>query len=218
MDDFLDKAMQLYYIFNEEDKETIKNNFINSFFTDKNIKNLVFLHIEDGFNSCGIFRYNDEILYYDIDCEMWYSIYYEILNYNNKDTCELVKLMKKSSKNIEYILHPFFTKNNFNPFNLNPEYIVDISNSKELVCKETIDDCGYSKIVIDWKDGLQIHIDSSNNTYIVKKDGKFISGFVDDSTHFQLGDSYTTATLLNNSDIIIYNYGDVSSAVIIKIV
>ena len=137
-------------------------------------------------------------------------MYDEVVNYNNKYKSELIKVMKHSSKNIEFVLYPFFSEDD-DVFNLKPEYIVDMTNSTEIVLKNNLDNC-----IVDWKDGIQLYINNNNNTYIIKKDGNFISGFSDKDTHFQLGDCCTAAYKLNNGELMIYNYGDVSSAVIIR--
>lgn len=217
MDQFLSAATDSN-VFGDEEKENIKNTFLAEFYKNKNMEDLVFLGTTGEFNSIGVFKYADEFLCYDIEQEKWYSLYYETLNYNNKNDCNLVKLIKKSSKNIEFILHPFLDKDESDNLILEPNHIVDMNGSSELIVEKTIDDCCNSNAVIGWKDGLAIHINSGDNTYIVKKDNKFVAGFIDEEANFQLGDNYTNAYMLNNGDIMIYNYGDVCSAVIIKVV
>lgn len=207
-------------ILNADEQTIIKNTMYQSFYrnknidtdTDKNIEKLEFISIKD---QTGIFKYKNKFLYYNIedDTEEWYTMYYEVLNNDNKYTSNLVKIINNSDKNIEYVLYPFFTEEESNEFVLNPECIVDITNSKQIICEHCIDDC----IVIDWKDDIQLFINISDNTYIVKKDGNFMSGFNDTPGNFQLGDYGTIAYILNNGDIMIYNYGDVTSAVIIRV-
>jgi len=167
--------------------------------------------IDDGFNTVGVFKCNDDFLCYNIDDEKWFSIYYEKLNRNNK-TSKLVKLIENSSENIEFILHPFFTNEDHDIFNLLPEYIVDIKHSEDLYIQNKP-----NKMIVHWKDGLKLHINRNENTYIIKKDDNFVSGFVDNETHFQIGDCCTRAELLNNGDLMIYNSGDVCSLVIVKL-
>jgi len=52
---------------------------------------------------------------------------------------------------------------------------------------------------------------------IYEKDtNHFISGFSDEDMHFQLGDSHTEVYTNERGDLLIYHYGDVSSAIIIR--
>lgn len=53
-------------------------------------------------------------------------------------------------------------------------------------------------------------------TYTLLRDGHPIAGFYNKDTSFQPGDSYTEVFVYNKTDIIIANYGDVSSIVVFK--
>jgi hypothetical protein len=206
MDEFIDKAI-LFEFVSLNEKETLEHNFINTFYQNKDIKCLQFINIDDGPTGTGIFKYKNDILCYDIDYNIWSTMYYEILNTNTKDKCKLVKLLPHSIDNIEYTLHPFQTTDD-EIYNLNTEYLI---NSEEIIIKEFYRE----EFVVDWKDGYKLYV-NMDNTYIIKKDDMFISGFKDKDCHFQIGDSSTTVSVLKNGDLIIYNNGDVCSCVIIR--
>lgn len=209
MDEFINYALNnniFHDIFDEDQLKTNINNMYNYFYMNKNIKDLVFVYIED---ECIIFKYKDNILYYNLFDEKWNTMYYEIVNYNNKNKSELVELMINSSPNIVFTLHPFFTEKDKEVYFLNIDYIVDMTNSK-IVFQDKV-----NNVVIDWIDGIKLYI--NNNTYILKKYDNFIAGFTDKETHFQLGDCCTIVYILNNGSLMIYNCGDVTSVVIINI-
>lgn len=216
MDEFINNAIvNNDYIFDEADKDgqTLKNTMSNSFHQDKNTEELIFLYIEEW---DAFFKYNNKFLYYDIGLNKWHNVCYEVLNNDNKDNCKLVKLIKNSSTNIEFILHPFFTEEEKREINLNPEYLADMSNAK-IIFECVYDDC----INVEWKDGFRLCINTNingSNTYMIKKDKHFVSGFIDKQFNFQLGDCETIVYMLNNGEIMVHNCGDVNSIVIIRFI
>lgn len=70
-----------------------------------------------------------------------------------------------------------------------------------------------------WTNGLIVYIVCGcmgSVYYIIAKDKEIISMFEDKRGTYQIGDCYTHCYLYNNDDLIIINYGDISSIVVIK--
>ena len=203
------------HFMDEKEKKEFMDDVKNTFYKDKNINNLIFLGLQDD---RGIFKYDNEILYYDTWEQCWDKTYSEILNYSTKDKCELAKLINDTNPNIEFHLYPFFSKETDEPYIINPEYIINnIEDATEcVISKEDY------KLSIHWKKDLIVTINSDptiyEHTYTIENNGKFMGGFIDHDSHFQLGDAYTNALLLPNGDLVIMNMGDVSSLIIIKLI
>lgn len=203
----------------ESQKIQVVEDFISSFkesedLAGKKIKNLIFLQIcEKYFGDIAFFKFDESttIYKYSTDGPDWFKISdrYELVQ-NKKSKLEGVHLLPKSSSEIKYILYPFEQGMEL------PIEILQIENNvfvnkKTLTNVEVVEHNG---IKIKWTNDLTCTIDDDGK-YEIFKNGVFLSGFVDEPTYFQLGDSCTKAYIDKNNNLIIYNYGDVSSCVII---
>jgi hypothetical protein len=127
------------------------------------------------------------------------------LTINKKSTLEGIELLPNSSYKIKYELYPF-------------EQCEELSLDV-LFPNEKFEEINYNdsniKYLIPWTNELTLVI-KNDVSYKVLLNGKFFSGFTDDICFFQIGDGYTKAYKNKNNDLIIYNFGDVSSVVVIK--
>jgi hypothetical protein len=196
----------------EEIKATCIEELLN-YKRDINVDDLKFIYIENGHDKIGFFKYNDEYLFCNVDSEFCGTIFHEVLNINTNKNCKYAKLLSDSNPNIEFILHPFITDAGHDIF-IDIEYLVDMNGAIELTYKEL----SYTQYVFECNNNIKLLIDYDldSRSYVILKHDKVVAGFVDDDAYFQLGDSITQAYLLNNGDIIVCNYGDVQSVVIIR--
>ena len=119
-----------------------------------------------------------------------------------------IKLLPNSSPNIEYELYPLadgqhISLNDLFPGDKFEEIKFDSSNSE---------------LPIPWTNELTLVINNPNNNehYTILSNGNFLSGFIDICSRFQLGDYLTIVYTNKNKDLIICNYGDVASIVVVK--
>lgn len=201
MNDFIEKVSDDEY-FKEMGLSNIRDSSVKSFINynkNINIDNLIFIELDDVI---AIFTYNDYFMFYDVDDDTWGTILHEVLNTTTKSNYAI--LMENSSTNIEYILYPFEN------VSICDENLTDMAGAIEI---HNFEPLGYLYSVYSLHNGYTLYIDGS---YIIKKDDQFVSGFIDERCNFQLGDCMTQVYILNNGNILVYNYGDVPNAVIIR--
>lgn len=172
-----------------------------------NIDDLIFITLDYG---KAIFTYNNNFMFYDVEESIWGTNLHEVLNTTTNSNSIYAKLMENSSTNIEYILYPFENDTDL-IIAIRAENLTDMAGAIEIQDDE-IDE---TRVYV-LENGYKLYIDEGS--YIIKKDDHFVSGFIDDNCNFQLGDCMTQAYILNNGNIIVYNCGDVPSAVIIRFI
>jgi hypothetical protein len=168
-----------------------------------NINDLIFIILDDV---KAIFRYNNHFMFYDIEDDIWGTILHEVLNTTTNS--KYAELIENSSTIIEYILYPFESDNDL-IITICAENLTDMDGAI-LIQPAEFETYGY---VYDLQNGYKLYI---NGSYIIKKDDQFVSGFIDEKCNFQLGDCRTQTYILNNGNILVYNHGDVKSAIIIR--
>jgi hypothetical protein len=149
-------------------------------------------------------------MFYDVEESIWGTNLHEVLNTTTNSNSIYAKLMENSSTNIEYILYPFENDTDL-IIAIRAENLTDMAGAIEIQDDE-IDE---TRVYV-LENGYKLYIDEGS--YIIKKDDHFVSGFIDDNCNFQLGDCMTQAYILNTGNIIVYNCGDVPSAVIIRFI
>lgn len=210
MNDLFEKVVGDEY-FQEIGLENIKDASIKSFMSyskNTNINDLKLITLDDV---TALFTYNNHFIFYNIESDIWGTILHEVLNTNTNS--QYAKLIDNSDANVEYILYPFENDTDL-IVSVCPEYLTDMSGSIELECTE-MSLCENMYIL---ENGYKLYISNTDDgwTYIIKKEDTFVSGFIDYECNFQLGDCITQTYMLKNGNIIVYNYGDVPSAVIIR--
>lgn len=190
--------------FKEYGLQNIRDSFIN-YNKNINIDDLIFITLGYG---KAIFTYNNNFMFYDVEESIWGTILHEVLNTTTNSN--YAKMMENSSTNIEYILYPFENDTDL-IIAIRAENLTDMAGAIEIQHDE-IDE---TRVYV-LENGYKLYIDEGS--YIIKKDDHFVSGFIDDNCNFQLGDCMTQAYILNNGNIIVYNCGDVPSAVIIRFI
>lgn len=120
----------------------------------------------------------------------------------------LIEILRGSKDNIKYELYPFEQGSEFSIASIGFELTQE--NSEEFKAttggdNRTVFELGDICIKIGCDDGIR---------YTLIKDGEVISGFIDPSYSFQEGDTGSHC-YLHDGKIILENYGDVSSVVII---
>lgn len=178
-----------------------------------NINDLQFLCIADD-NENALFTFPNSCIvarYFCFDPTWSVPERHELI-VGTKSTLEDVKLLENSSHDIEYVLYPFDQD-----FNLQMSYLMPTLGTflDKSSLKEIYNNGSKLHHKIKWTDELTVVLDH-DEPYKVLLNGKFLSGFSDDPTHFQLGDCCTIAYTDKNDNLIICQHGDVSSVVIIK--
>jgi hypothetical protein len=129
-------------------------------------------------------------------------------------TLDGVQLLPDSSDQIEYVLYPFEQG-----CDLPLKYLIPTIGGKFLSPLKTIyhmDECKLHHR-IKWTDEFTLLIDHDEPYKIIRNDdGTVVSGFIDESAHFQIGDACTLAHLDDQGNLIVCQGGDVSSVVIVK--
>jgi hypothetical protein len=127
-------------------------------------------------------------------------------------TLDGVELLPNSSSKIEYVLYPYEQG-----CDLPMSYLIPTIGSflDETSLKNVYESDSKLHHVIKWTDELTLILDF-DKPYKVVLNGEFLSGFVDEETHFQLGDGGTLAYIDKDKNLIVCQCGDVSSVVIIK--
>lgn len=160
------------------------------------------------------------VVYNNLD-DYWFIIERLELSEKCPDNQE-AQLIDGSCANIEYELYPS-EQGNIAPMSfikMNGELINKCNNiclSKDYNLPNT--DVNINLGALDnnnifFRDmTLEIHDDGK---YIIKKNGIFLSGFIDKNGCFQKGDGCVFVDIYKETNIIVSNYGDVSSKVIIK--
>lgn len=194
--------------------EELKSSFIDcEELNEKNLKDLEFLEIVDG--DSALFKFHDSCnVYKYCICDPTWSVLYNRnrLMVGVKSPLEGVRLLKKSSKNIEYILYPFEQADEYDLkyLSLDGKKFIDLTKLSEVCNCHSEQNC-----TIKWSNELTLEIDGTSSTYTVLLNGEFLSGFSDEESYFQSGDNCTKSYLYKNN-LIVHQCGDVSSVVIIK--
>jgi hypothetical protein len=198
----------------EEHIELFKSSFAEcEKLSDYNIQDLKFLCIEDdGENALFTFENQDIIVRYFFFDPVWYVPERHELITGHESTLEGVELLENSSENIEYVLYPFEQGGEL-PLEyliIEPGVFIDKSTLKEIYSNGT-----KLNHRIKWTNDLTLVL-NNDGPYKVKSGKKVISGFIDEPTHFQIGDCMTIAYIDGSNNLIVCQHGDVSSVVIIK--
>lgn len=220
MDDFFNKLL-LIDEYNDDQYKQIEM-FKSSFnectdLSNYSIDNLQFLCIEDDEenalftfpNTCIVARYF--FVFFD-EPTSWSVPERHELCVGTTSTLNGVELLDNSSHAIQYVLYPF-------------EQCCDLPLSYLIPTMGTfLDTSSLTQIYesgcklhhqIKWSDNLTL-VFYDNKQYKVMLNGNFLSGFSDNPTHFQLGDCGTLAYIDKYDNLIVCQYGDVSSVVIVK--
>ncbi len=140
------------------------------------------------------------------------------LKVGTPSTLDGVELLPNSSSKIEYVLYPYKQGCVLPDKYLIPTigtFLDESSLKKVYESSDDINDNFGEHHVIKWTDELTLILDF-DKPYKVLLNGEFLSGFVDEPTHFQLGDGSTDVYIDNLENLIVFQYGDVTSVVIIK--
>lgn len=217
MEEFFEKLFQITEYEDDQDEqiELFKSTFNEcNDLSNYKIKDLQFLCIEED-EEGALFKFSnsDTIFRYYMFDPMWNAMCekYELI-VGRVSTLEGVKLLENSSRDIEYVLYPFEQGNEL-PLNylvINDGEYLDDSSLKQIY----YNGCELHH-EIKWTDELTLVLDH-DEPYKILSNGKFLSGFSDDPTHFQLGDGCTIVYTDKHSNLIVCQHGDVSSVVIIK--
>jgi hypothetical protein len=162
-------------------------------------------------NKNMIFCYNHEDCFWHIIDKVLLSPNSKIVickdNENDDEDGIVPKLVKNSCNEIEYELYPMEqgSEIEFNYIDMDEDDLEELDSSGDMAMKIKIND------------ELMLKIDYDHEmSYKIYKNKKRVSGFTDEPTTYQLGDGGTTVYLYKKKDLIVHNYGDVSSIVIIK--
>lgn len=224
MEKFLKKLFELdNYVDKEEEQknqiDTFKSSFSEcDFFEKKDINKLNFLSIEKDDES-ALFKFSKSNTIYKykfFDCCWTEPCVRYTLNVGNNYELNDVNLIENSSNSIEYVLYPFY-QDNIIPnkyLMIDDGQFIDETLLKKIFSTDNTDfDLIYN---VKWTDKLSLVVTHDDSTYKILSNGEFLSGFVDNPAHFQLGDGSTEVYTYNENNLIIMNIGDVSSIVIVK--
>lgn len=190
------------------------------------IEKLQFVCIEeDGQNALFTFPYSCIVARYCFFDPRWSIPERHELVVGRPSTLEGVQLLQHSSPSLEYVLYPY-DQGEWLPLSClisTMGTFIDASTLKQIYSDggdeddendENGDEDGL-RHTIKWTDELTLVL-NHDEPITVLRNGVFFSGFYDEETHFQIGDGGTVVYTDCNHHLIVCQYGDVASVIIIK--